>query len=115
MRPQIVSINGTLTGRTARKLIGCCALAAVGAGFLAISTHTFGADLGPGYSAAIAVPSNAVPASRRPMLAHPIVPPDAIRDLQHARIVDQLYQEIMRRSSAECSPATNNASMMGAC
>jgi hypothetical protein len=112
---QISRASRAITGRAAHKMIGRCALAAVGAGFLAVSTGTFGADLGTGYSTAIAVPSNALPASRRPMPAHPIVPPDAKRDLQHARIVDQLYEEIMRRSSPECSSARSTAAMAAAC
>jgi hypothetical protein len=117
MRPQIAWINGTLTGRTARKVIGRCALAAIGAGFFVISTGTFGADPATGYSTAIAVPSQALPASRRPMPARPVVPHDAKPDLsaQRARIVDQLYEQIMRRSSPECASTTNTAAMAGAC
>jgi hypothetical protein len=98
-------------------MIGRCALAAIGAGFFAISTGTFGADPGTGYSTAIATPSQALPASRRPTPARPIVPRDAKPDLsvQRARIVDQLYEEIMRRSAPECSSATNTAAMAGTC
>ena len=114
---QIAWARRAVTGGAARKIIGRCALAAVGAGFFAISTGTFGADPRTGYSTAIAVPSQALPASRRPMPARPIVPPDAKPDpsVRRARIVDQLYEEIMRRSSPEGSSARNNASMAGAC
>ena len=117
MRPQIAWINDTLTGRTAHKLIGRCTLAAIGAGFFVISTGTFGADPGTGYSKAIAAPSQALAASRRPMPARPIVPLDAKPELatQRARIVDQLYEQIMRRSSPECASTTNTAVMAGAC
>lgn len=115
MRLQIAWASRPVTGGAARKMIGRCTLAAVGAGFFAISTGTFGADPGTGYSTAIAVPSQARPASRRPMPARPA--PDAKPDLsvQRARMVDQLYEEIMRRSSPECSSATNIASMGAAC
>jgi len=98
-------------------MIGRFALAAVCTCFFAISAGTFGADLGTGNSTAIAVPSQTAPTGRRPTLSRPIITPDAKPDLsvQRARIVDQLYEEIMRRSSPDCSPATNNASMAGAC
>ncbi len=94
-------------------MIRRCALAAAGAGFFAISIGAFGADPGTGYSTAIVVPPQAAPAGRRPMPARPIVPPDAKPDLsvQRARIVDQLYEEIMRRSSPECSSARNNTDL----
>ena len=117
MRLQIARASCAVTGGAARKMIGRCTLAAVSAGFFAISTGTFGADLGTGYSTAIAFPPPAAPAGRRPMPARPIVPRDAKPDLsvQRAQIVDQLYEEIMRRSSSECSSARNNVSMAGAC
>jgi len=117
MRLETAGANRAVTGGAVRKLIGRCALAAVGAGFFAISIGAFGADLGTAYSTAMTVPSPAAPAGRRLMPARPIVPPDAKPDPsgRRARIVDQLYEEIMRRSSSECSSARNNASMAGAC
>jgi hypothetical protein len=117
MRLQIARASCAVTGGAACKMIGRCALAAVSAGFFAISIGAFGADLGTEYSTAVAVPSRAAPVGRRPMPARPIVPHDATPDpsVQRARIVDQLYEEIMRRSSSECSSARNNASMAGAC
>jgi hypothetical protein len=117
MRLQIARASRAATGGAARKVIGRCALAAVGAGFFAISIGTFGADLGTGDSTAIAVPSQSAPPGRRSLSAHPIIPPDAKPELaaQRARIVDQLYEEIMRRSSPGCASTTNNAAMVGAC
>jgi hypothetical protein len=87
----------------------------LGAGFFAISGSSFGADLGTGYSTAIAVPHQAAPAGRRPIPAHPIDPPDAKpdRSMQRTRIVDQLYEKLMRSSG--CSLASNNASIVGGC
>ena len=84
---------------------------------LLLALDTFLLMAGRGTLPRIAVPPQAAPAGRRPMPARPIVPPDAKPDLsvQRARIVDQLYEEIMRRSSPECSSARNNASMAGAC
>jgi hypothetical protein len=117
MRLEIAPASRAVQGITARKMIGRGALAAIGAGFFAISTGTFGADPGTGYSTAIAVLSQTVPASRQPMPTRPTVPRDAKPDLsvQRARIVEQLYEEIMRRSSPECSSATNTASIAAAC
>ena len=116
MRLQIARVGLAVTGRAARKVIGRCALTAVGAGFFAISIGTFGADLGTGDSTAIAVPSQSAPPGRRSLSAHPIIPPDAKPELaaQRARIVDQLYEEIMRRSSPGCVSTTNFAAMASA-
>ena len=117
MRLQIARASCAVTGGAACKMIGRCALAAVSAGFFAISIGAFGADLGTEYSTAVAVPSRAAPVGRRPMPARPIVPQDAKPDLfaQRARVVAQLYEEIMRRSSSECFSGRNNASIAGAC
>jgi hypothetical protein len=117
MRLRIARASRAGTGGAVRRIIGRCVLAAVGAGFFAISTGTFGADPGSGYSTAIAVPSQALPAGRRQMPARPTVPPNAKPDLsvQRAWMVGQLYEEIMRRSSPECSSAANTASVAGAC
>jgi hypothetical protein len=92
-----------------------CALATVGAGFFAISISTFGADPGTGYTTAIAVPSPAAPAARRPPPAHRIDPPVTTPDrpAQSTRIVDQLYERLMRTSG--CSLASNHAAMAGGC
>ena len=86
-------------------------LITISAGLFATSVSGFGADPGTGYSTAIAVPSHA---ARRPIPAHPIDPPDTNPNpsLQRARIVDQLYEEIMRSSA--CFLASD-ASITGRC
>jgi hypothetical protein len=86
----------------------------VGAGFFAISVSSFGADLGTGYSTAIAVPPQAA-TGRRPIPAHPVDPPDSRPNgsTQHGPVVDKLYEELMRSSG--CALATNNASIGGGC
>ena len=61
MRLQIAPARRALTGGAVRQMIGRCASTAVGVGFFAISISTFGADLGNGYSTAIAVPSPTSP------------------------------------------------------
>jgi hypothetical protein len=88
---------------------------AVNAAFFAISVSSSGADLGSGYSTAIAVPPQVAPAGRRPIPARPIDPRDAKpdRSIQRSRIIDQLYEELMRSSG--CSLASNNASIGGGC
>jgi hypothetical protein len=82
---------------------------------VSISVSSFGSDLRTGYSTAIVVPPQAAPAGRRPNPAHPIDPPDAKpdRSIQRARIIDRLYEELMRSSG--CSLASNNASIVGGC
>jgi hypothetical protein len=91
------------------------ALITVSAGFAAGSVGSFGADPRTGYSNAIAVPSHAAPAARQPLPAHPIDPPDTNPELylQHAWIVDRLYDELMH--SSECFLASSNASMKFGC
>ena len=89
------------------------AVIVAGAGFFAISGSSFGADPGTGYSTAIVLPPQAAPAGRRPIPAHPIDPPDAKpdRSIERSRIVDQLYEHLMRLSG--CSLVSNNASIGG--
>jgi hypothetical protein len=62
MSPQIASAGRALTGGAVHQMTRRCALAAVGAGFVAISISTYGADLGTRYSTALAVPSQRAPA-----------------------------------------------------
>jgi hypothetical protein len=90
-------------------------LITISAGLLATSVSGSGADPGIGYSTAIAVPSHAAPAARRPIPAHPIDPPDTNRDrfIQRARTVDRLYEEVMRSSG--CSLVASYAAIAGGC
>jgi hypothetical protein len=92
-----------------------CALAADGAGFVAISISTYGADLGTRYSTALAIPSEHAAAGGRPTAVCPINPLDAKpdRSMQRTQIVDQLYEELMRSSG--CLLASKNASIGGGC
>jgi hypothetical protein len=93
------------------KMTRRCALAVVGAGFVAISISTYGADLGTRHSTALAVPSQCASAGGRPTPVCPINPPDATPD--RSRIVDQLYEELMRSSG--CLLASKNPSIGGGC
>ena len=80
MTVQIVPARRAVTSRAVRRIIGRCALAALGASFAAISISAFGADLGTGYTSAMAVPSRSAPAGRRSIPPHPITPPEAKPD-----------------------------------
>ena len=116
MIAQIVRARRSVTSRAVRRIIGRRALIAVSAGFLAISVNAFGADLGTGYTSAIAVPSNPAPPGRRPIPARPIDPPAAKpdRSVERARVVDQVYEELMRWTPPVClSPATKAATVAG--
>jgi hypothetical protein len=117
MTLQIASGHRAPAAKKVRSAIGRrpAAWMAVSAGFFAISISSHGADLGTGYATAIAVPPQAAPAGRRPIPAHPIDPPDAKPDrfTERSRIVDQLYESLMRSSG--CSLASSNASIIGGC
>lgn len=114
MTVKAVPAGRALTGGAAHQIIGRCALAAVGASFLAISISTYGADLGTRYSTALAVPSQPASPGRRPV---PARPPDAMpdRSAQHTRMVDQLYEELMRWTPPGCSSVAIKASGVAGC
>ena len=116
MTRQIVVARRGRTGRTARGILGRCALAAIGASFGAISISTFGADRATGSSRSITGPLQALRAEHRPITALPSAPTDTDLDYlaAHSRMVDQLYDELMRWAPP-CSPASTQASMAGKC
>ena len=117
MKLQIASGHRAPAAKRVHSAIGRCHAAVIvaGAGFFAISGSSFGADPGTGYSTAIVLPPQAAPAGRRPIPVHPIDPPDATpdRSIQRTRIVDQLYEHLMRSSG--CSLVSNHASIGGGC
>jgi len=90
-------------------------LITVSAGLCASSVSSFGADPVTGYSIAIAVPSHAGPAARRPIPVHPIDPPDTNPEhtKQRTQTVDRLYEEVMHSSG--CRLASSNAAITGGC
>jgi hypothetical protein len=85
------------------------------AGLFATPVNSFGADPVSGYSTAIAVPSQAAPAARRAIPAHPIDPPNTNldRSMQRARTADRLYEEVMHTSG--CFLVARNAAITGGC
>lgn len=107
----------TLTGEAARRILGRCAFAAIGAGFGAISISTFGADSGVASSRSITGPSQVMQAERRPVTVQPVAPADTKLDFlaAHVRMVDQLYEELMRWKPSGCESASTNVSMAGRC
>ena len=116
MAREIVVARRGRTGRTARGILGRCALAAIGASFGAISISTFGADLATGCSRPTTGSSRVPRAEHRPIIAHPSGPTDTKLDYlaTHARMVDQLYEDLMRWMPP-CAPASTGASMAGRC
>lgn len=119
MTLQTAPVHRAAAAKGTPRLIGRCpfGLMAISAGFFAISISSFGADLGTGYSRVIAAPSQASPADRHPSSAQPTVPSKAKpgRSAEHDRIVDQLYEELMRWTPPGCQSASNYASIGGAC
>lgn len=115
MTRQIVMARRGRTGRTAHGILGRCALAAIGASFGAISISTSGADLATGSSQSITGSSQVPRAEHRPIIVQATAPTDAKLDYlaAHSRMVDQLYEELMRWTP--CAPASTNASMAGRC
>jgi hypothetical protein len=113
---QIVAPRRALTGRAARRIIGRCALVAIGAGLGAISISTHGADPPTGSSPSIANQSHVTRADHRSVTALPSAPTDTKLDYlaAHSRMVDQLNEELMRWT-LPCAPASTNASMAGRC
>ena len=116
MTAQIVSARRAFTGKPARGIIGRCAWAAIGAALGAISISTFGADLATGSSQSITSPSQITRADPRPRTAQSSAQPDTKLDYlaAHVRIVDQLYEELMRWTPP-CSLASTDASAAGRC
>lgn len=116
MTRQIVVPRRGRRGRTGRGILGRCASAVIGASFGAISISTFGADLTTGSSPSITGPAQVPRAEHRPITALPSGPTDTKLDYlaAHARMVDQLYKELMR-STPPCAPASTDASMAGRC
>jgi|SRR6516162_372162 len=86
---EIVTDELDRTLRSYRQMTRRCALAVFAAGSAAISTITYGADLGTRYSTALAAPSQRASAGSRPTPVYPINAPDATpdRSMQRTRIV----------------------------
>jgi len=116
MTLQIIAARRAFMGKAARRIIGRCALAAIGAGFGAISVSTFGADPATGSSWSITGPSQVTRADHRPITVQSTAPTDTKLDYlaAHVRIVDQLYEELMRWTPP-CTPASTDASAAGRC
>jgi len=116
MTVQIGAVCRAFASGAARRIVGRCALAAIGAGLGAISISAFGADLATGSPSSITGPSKVTRAEHRPITALPSAPTDTKLDYlaAHVRMVDQLYEELMRWTPP-CSPASTDASMAGRC
>jgi hypothetical protein len=114
MTVQIVAARRAFTGKPARRIIGRCALGAIGLG--AISISAFGADLPAGSFQSITSPSQVTRADHWPITAQSSAQLDTKLDhlAAHVRIVDQLYEELMRWTPP-CSAASTDGSAAGRC
>ena len=116
MTVQVFSATGHITSRAVRRIIGRCALAAVGASLGAISVSAAGAPVETGYSRTVALPPYPASAGRRSIPAHPIDAVEALanRTVLHAdELVDRLYDEVMH--SSECALMSSKASTGRGC
>jgi hypothetical protein len=77
----------------------------------------FGADPATGSSRSITGPLQVMRGDHRPITAQPSAPPDTKLDYlaAHGRMVDQLYEELMRWTPPGCSPGSTDASRAGKC
>jgi hypothetical protein len=100
MTVQIVALCRTLTDGAARRILGRCALAAIGAGFGAISISSFGADSATGSSRSITGPSQMAHAEHRAVAVQSsgLLDPKLDYLAAHSRTVDRIYEELMRWS-----------------
>jgi hypothetical protein len=117
MTVRIGAVRRPLTDGAARRILGRCALAAIGASLAAISVSTFGADLATGSSQSITGPSQVMHAGDRPTIVETIPAFDTKLGhlAAHGRMVDRLYEELMHWTLPGCSPASTNASIAGRC
>jgi hypothetical protein len=62
-------------------------------------------------------PSQVMHADDRPLIVEAILPFDSKLNhlAAHGRMLDRLYEELMRWTLPGCSPASTNASMAGRC
>jgi hypothetical protein len=112
MSMQTVPACGLLTNKQRN-----FAVVAVGIGFFAISISAFGADLRTRYSAKMAVAAQPASVDRRPIQARQIDPPDLEPDptARRARVVDQLYEKLMRQTAPGCPSATYGPGIADRC
>jgi hypothetical protein len=116
MTVRIGAVRRAHASGAACRIVGRCALAAIGAGLGAISINTFGADLATGSPRSMTGPSQVTRGEYRPVTAPPTGPTETKLDYltAHSWTVDQLYGELMRWAPP-CSPASTDASVAGRC
>ena len=109
MTAKISTPRHALEDRGVRSIIGQWAAAAAGAGLAAMSISAFGADPAAKSIHPIPAPSQVMGTGAPPGTNQPSVAPDAT--LEHfatqARMIDQLYGELMRWRPLACQPAAN--------
>lgn len=117
MTVQMVAARRPLADRAARRILGRCALAVIGASFGCISLSAFGTDLAAGSSRSIAGPTQVAHADHRAIAVQSSAPLDPKLDYlaAHSQTVDRIYEELMRWSPPLCSLASAVAPRVGGC
>jgi hypothetical protein len=116
MTVQMVVARRPLAARGARRILGRCALAVIGASFGCISLSAL-ADLETGSSRSITGPSQVAHADHQAVAVPSSGPFDPKLDYlaAHPRTVDPLYDELMRWTPPPCSSASAAGSRVGGC
>ena len=117
MTVQIVAARRPLADRATRRILGRCALAAIGASLGCISISAFGTDLTTGPSRSITGPSQVAHTDHRAIADQSSGPFDLKLDYLAARTrtVDRLYEELMRWTPPACSSASAAGPRVGGC
>jgi hypothetical protein len=117
MTVQMVAPRRPLADRAARRILGRCALAVICASFGCISLSAFGTDLATGSSRSITGPTQVADADHRAIAVQSSAPLDPKLDYlaAHARMVDRLYDELMRWTPPPCSSASAAGARVGGC
>jgi hypothetical protein len=117
MTVQIIAAPPALTGAALLRSLGRWALVAISISFVAMSASAFGADPATGSSRSITGASQVTPIVGPTTVQPNPPPPDTKLDhlAAHARVVDRLYEELMRRAPPACASTSTDGSKVGGC
>ena len=117
MTVQIVAARRPFADRATRRILGRCALAAIGASLGCISISAFGTDLTTGSSRSITGSTQVAHVDHRAIAVQSSAPLDPKLDYlaAHSQTVDRIYEELMRWSAPQCSSPSAVASGVGGC
>jgi len=117
MTVQIIAARPALTGAALLRSLGPWALAAISISFAAMSTSAFGADPATGFSRSITGGSQVTPIVGPTTVQPNPPPPDTKLDYlaAHVRVVDRLYEELMRWTPPACASTSTDGSKTSGC